>query len=300
MKNNKSSINKIFQRIDNIISKNNKLKKLKSSYLPFILIFIIGFAIMIYPVVSQFYYRIESNQEMQHFEDKTSKLNSEEIKKRIRLADAYNHYLKSTKLSDPYSDSEKKKGVAEYARMLEVHEMIGHINIPRINQDIPIYAGTSEFVLQKGVGHLEGTSLPIGGKGTHLVLTAHRGLPTAKLFRNLNRMKKGDVFFVHNIEKVLAYEVDNIQTVEPTNFEPVMIKNDKDYCTLLTCTPYMINSHRLLVRGHRIPYIAHKEKKETLSHRRNTYYMLMAFILIIFITLWYIRKKLLIKRKKTK
>ena len=138
--------------------------------------------------------------------------------------------------------------------MLEVAEKIGFVEIPKIDVNLPIYAGTSMEVLDKGCGHLEGTSLPVGGPSTHAVLTAHRGLPKAKMFRELDKLKEGDVFYVHNIQTVLAYKVDRIMTVEPSNFDPILVEEGKDYTTLLTCTPYMINSHRLLVRGHRIPY----------------------------------------------
>lgn len=161
--------------------------------------------------------------------------------------------LDPSRLADPYTDMEKA-GRAEYARMLEVEEMVGHIRIPKIKVDIPIRAGSSEDVLQQGAGHLEGTSLPIGGDSTHTVITAHRGLPNAKLFRNLDQLAYGDIFYITNIKETIAYKVDKIQVVEPSDFEPVLVVERKDYATLLTCTPYMINSHRLLVRGVRIPY----------------------------------------------
>lgn len=236
------------------MNSNNKKKK-KTKKWPFILLFTLGFLIMIYPVISNFYYRIEANNEIAEFNKGVSRMDKDEIFRRIELARAYNSTLDPSRLSDPYTDKEKE-GIAEYARMLEIEEKMGHIEVPKIDIDIPIYAGTSDNVLQKGAGHLEGTSLPIGGKSTHAVITAHRGLPKAKLFRNLNKLKKGDIFYIHNIETVLAYEVDKIETVEPWNFEPILVKEGKDYATLLTCTPYMINSHRLLVRGHRIPYVA--------------------------------------------
>ncbi|MGI5949814.1 class C sortase [Peptoniphilus sp.] len=234
-------------------------KKKKSKRWPFILLFIFGFLVMVYPIISNFYYRIEANSEIADFNKGVSRMDRDEIFKRIELARAYNSTLDPSKMSDPYTD-EQKEGIAEYARMLEVHEKMGHIEIPKINEDLPIYAGTSEEVLQKGAGHLEGSSLPIGGKSTHTVITAHRGLPKAKLFRNLNKLKEGDIFYIHNIETVLCYKVDKIQVIEPSNFEPVLVVEGKDYATLLTCTPYMINSHRLLVRGERIPYVAPVEE----------------------------------------
>ena len=223
--------------------------------LPFALIFLLGLLIFAYPLISQKYYEIESGNEVVEFRKETESIDKEEVKRRMDLARAYNDTLDPSRLSDPFTE-EEKAGRKEYARMLEVNEMLGHVEIPRIGQDLPIYAGTTDEVLEKGLGHLEGTSLPIGGTSTHAVVTGHRGLPNAKLFRNLDQLVEGDVFYIHNIEDTLAYQVDKIQVVDPSDFDPVLVEEGKDYATLLTCTPYMINSHRLLVRGHRIPYQA--------------------------------------------
>lgn len=221
--------------------------------MPFFLIFLVGLLIFAYPLISQKYYEIESDSEVEDFKKQSEVIEDTEVKRRMDLARAYNNTLDPSRLADPYT-KEEKQGRAEYARMLEVNEMLGHIEIPRIGQDLPIYAGTTDEVLEKGSGHLEGTSLPIGGKSTHAVITAHRGLPNAKLFRNLDQLVEGDVFYIHNIGETLAYQVDKIQVVDPSDFSPVLVEENHDYATLLTCTPYMINSHRLLVRGHRIPY----------------------------------------------
>lgn len=226
--------------------------KLKDK-IKFGLIFLVGLLIFSYPMISQKFYEIKAEDEIIEFVKQSKEINEEEINKRMDLARAYNETLDPSRLSDPYSKKEEEAR-AYYAHMLEVNEMIGHVEIPRINQDLPIYAGTSETVLQKGCGHLEGTSLPVGGKSTHTVITAHRGLPEAVLFRYLDQLVEGDIFYIHNIQGTLAYKVDQIMVVEPTNFEPVLVQEGKDYATLLTCTPYMINSHRLLVRGYRIPY----------------------------------------------
>ncbi|WP_306483436.1 class C sortase [Anaerococcus sp.] len=221
--------------------------------LKFGLIFLVGLLIFSYPMISQKFYEIKADDEIIEFVKQSKEINEEEVNKRMELARAYNETLDPSRLSDPYSKKEEEAR-AYYAHMLEVNEMIGHVEIPKINQDLPVYAGTSETVLQKGCGHLEGTSLPVGGKSTHTVITAHRGLPEAVLFRYLDQLVEGDIFYFHNIQGTLAYRVDQIMVVEPTNFEPVLVQEGKDYATLLTCTPYMINSHRLLVRGHRIPY----------------------------------------------
>lgn len=226
--------------------------KLKDK-IKFGLIFLVGLLIFSYPMISQKFYEIKADDEIIEFVKQSKEINEEEINKRMELARAYNETLDPSRLSDPYSKKEEEAR-AYYAHMLEVNEMIGHVEIPKINQDLPVYAGTSETVLQKGCGHLEGTSLPVGGKSTHTVITAHRGLPEAVLFRYLDQLVEGDIFYFHNIQGTLAYRVDQIMVVEPTNFEPVLVQEGKDYATLLTCTPYMINSHRLLVRGYRIPY----------------------------------------------
>ncbi|MDK8277168.1 MAG: class C sortase [Peptoniphilus duerdenii] len=260
---------------------------------PLVLIFIAGFVIMMYPVVSNYYYRIEANNQIMDFSQNAKKLDNNEILRRVELAEAYNSTLDPSKLADPYTEKEKE-GIAEYARMLEVKEKIGFVEIPKIDTDLPIYAGTSFDVLNKGVGHLEGTSLPIGGKSTHTVLTAHRGLPSARLFRDLDKLEKGDIFYVHNIQTVLAYEVDQILTVEPSNFDPVLVVEGRDYATLLTCTPYMINSHRLLVRGHRVPYVAPvKEDSRALISLGLEYRDMLAFTIpfsvVLFVLMLYSR-----------
>lgn len=220
----------------------------------FILIFIIGLMFTIYPLISQWYYKIDSSKDIEEFDTAQKELDDSEIQERIKLAKAYNSTLSPTSVKDPFTKKEKEEGIKEYAKMLQLGELIGHIEIPKIAEDLPIYAGTSDEILQKGAGHLEGTSLPVGGEGTHTVITAHRGLPNATLFRNLDQLTYGDVFYIHNVAGTLAYEVDKLEVIEPTDIDKILVKDDSDIATLLTCTPYMINSHRLLVTGHRISY----------------------------------------------
>ena len=258
-----------------------------------ILLFITGFLIASYPIISNWYYTVENNNQIVDFKEAVDEMSQEEIDERIDLARAYNETLDPSKLADPYTDREKK-GVENYARMLEAREKIGYLDVPKINQQIPVYAGTSEDVLQKACGHLEGTSLPIGGKSTHSVITAHRGLPQVKLFRDLDKMEVGDVFYYTNVKETLAYQVDQILVIEPWNFDPVLVVEGKDYMTLLTCTPYMINSHRLLVRGHRIPYVP-EEKEEAEDKAKFNYkdlivpgFVILLLIIIIFI---YIKRR---------
>ncbi|MGX7112589.1 class C sortase [Gemella cuniculi] len=267
----------------------------------FIFIFLAGLAIMFFPIVSQFYYYHASHQKINDFKEGVSKLTPDEINHRIELAKAYNTSLLSAEITliDPYSDAQKAKGRREYGRMLEVNEQIGHITIPQISQDLPIYVGTSEQVLQKGVGHLEGTSLPIGGENTHAILSAHRGLPNAQLFTNLDKMKEGDIFYIHNLKETLAYQVDQISVIEPTELEKLTIIPGKDYVTLLTCTPYMVNSHRLLVRGYRIPYDK-KIEEELLHESTHSFYIYVIIAVSIFILLLMLLFILLRRRKHDK
>ncbi|WP_050272462.1 PI-1 pilus system sortase SrtC-1, partial [Streptococcus pneumoniae] len=229
-----------------------KTKKQKRNNLLLGVVFFIGMAVMAYPLVSRLYYRVESNQQIADFDKEKATLDEADIDERMKLAQAFNDSLNNVVSGDPWSEEMKKKGRAEYARMLEIHERMGHVEIPAIDVDLPVYAGTAEEVLQQGAGHLEGTSLPIGGNSTHAVITAHTGLPTAKMFTDLTKLKVGDKFYVHNIKEVMAYQVDQVKVIEPTNFDDLLIVPGHDYVTLLTCTPYMINTHRLLVRGHRI------------------------------------------------
>lgn len=260
-----------------------------------ILIFVLGLMIAMYPIISNYYYTVENNNEIKDFNEAVSEMPSKEVLERIELAKAYNDTLDPSRLADPYTEREKK-GVENYARMLEVREKIGFIDVPKINQQIPVYAGTSEDVLQHACGHLEGTSLPVGGKDTHSVITAHRGLPQVKLFRDLDKMEVGDIFFFTNVKETLAYKVDQILVVESWNFDPVLVVEGKDLMTLLTCTPYMINSHRLLVRGHRVPYVP--EVKEEIERSKFNYkslivpgIVLAVLMLIIFLYIRHRRRR---------
>lgn len=244
-------LKKLFQTIQQ-----NKLRSI---------LFFVGALFVLYPVISQTTYYLLSHQEVTDFHVEKKKIKESDVERRLHLAQQYNETVTMSALGDPFS-TEKEDGLREYARMLEVQEKIGIVSIPSIGQELPIYAGTSESILQKGVGHLEGSSLPIGGPSTHAVLTAHRGLPTARLFTDLNQLKKGDIFYVENVKEKLAYQVDEIKVVEPTDLSAVKVVEGKDYVTLLTCTPYMINSHRLLVRGVRVPLDekqAEKREKES-------------------------------------
>ncbi|MGP6387873.1 class C sortase [Streptococcus dysgalactiae] len=264
-------------------------------------IFLVGFLVLAFPIVSQISYYQASHANINAFQRAVTTIDRTEIKRRLELAKAYNASLSGTStqasqpvLKDPYSEEQKKAGRAEYARMLEVREQIGHVTIPKINQDLPIYAGSGEDNLQRGVGHLEGTSLPIGGPSTHAVLTAHRGLPTARLFTDLDKMRRGDRFYIEHLGGKLAYQVDSIKVITPDRLDELYLVPDKDYVTLLTCTPYMINSHRLLIRGKRIPYkesLKQKDQQLGQRHQLATYGFIALGLTLVLGLLWYRKRQ---------
>ncbi|WP_243343826.1 class C sortase [Anaerococcus sp. AGMB09787] len=283
--------------------KEKKRKKVNKKQWIFRMFFLLGLLVLLYPFLSDLYYRVDSNKEIEAYDKEIKSLSEDEINERIGLARAYNDSLNNQITDDPYLREEYDKGREAYARMLEVREKIGHIEIPKINQDLPIYAGTSDEVLEMGVGHLEGTSLPIGGNSTHTVLTAHTGLPQKRLFTDLNKLKIGDKFYIHNIKEILAYQVDQIKVVEPSDFDDLLISPGHDYATLLTCTPIMINSHRLLVRGHRVPYVPAVDEELIADNKANYIYKLLfylALILIIILIISLIRQYKINRRTEDK
>lgn len=258
------------------------MKKRLIGFRPGKLLFLLGLLIFAYPVISNYVYQRTADTVNNDFDEAVAQIDDTKIQENLTLAYAYNVFLSETtgniRLEDPYTQEEKEAGLAEYARMLEINEQMGHVQIPKIGLDAPIYAGTSEAVLQKGIGHMEGTSLPVGGESTHSVITGHRGLPSAELFTKLDELEIGDKFYIKYIGGTLAYEVDQIKVVEPTDFSQITIKEGQDYLTLLTCTPYMVNSHRLLVRGHRIEYVEAIQEKEIRENRIGGTYQELFYI----------------------
>lgn len=278
------------------MKKNNKILIKFINYLTTFLVFL-GILIISYPMVSRMYYYNVSQKNIDEFKEGVKKITSEEILQRMSLAKSYNDSLSNINVEDPYMRKKHEEGKNEYARMLEVQEKIGYIQIPSLDLSLPIYAGTSESVLQKGVGHMEGTSLPIGGESTHCILTAHTGLNTARMFTDIDKLKKGDIFLIENIKETLAYKVDSIQVIEPTDFSQLVIVPKEDYVTLLTCTPYMVNSHRLLVRGVRTEYIKKSIDEQSNKNKpfltENNLIMIATifFDILILIIYWLILKK---------
>lgn len=215
-----------------------------------ILILVVGLSLMLYPSFSNWWNEAHQSRAIAAYSQEVSKLDENRYDELWQQAWEYNRSLVGRENAYFLDDSQK----AEYERLLDVSGMgiMGYIEIPSLKVSLPIYHGTEESVLQVAVGHLEWTSLPVGGESTHCVLSGHRGLPSAKLFTDLDRLVVGDRFRLGVLDQVLTYEVDQILIVEPHDTEALLIEEGKDLCTLVTCTPYGINTHRLLVRGHRV------------------------------------------------
>ena len=215
-----------------------------------VLIFLLGLSLLLYPAVSDYWNSKHQTRAIAVYSEEVSGLDPDQYQALWAAAAAYNASLRER--DNAYLLTEEQK--AAYEQLLNVSGLgiMGYIEIPSIDCSLPIYHGTEESVLQIAIGHLEWSSLPVGGESTHCVLSGHRGLPSAKLFTNLDKLQEGDVFMLRVLDEVLTYEVDQILIVEPQEIAALQITEGEDYCTLVTCTPYGINSHRLLVRGHRI------------------------------------------------
>lgn len=209
-----------------------------------------GLSLLLYPTVSDYWNSLHASQAVADYAENVRNLEAEKYEQVLQDAKSYNQMLPYKQTTFALSEEEKEA----YDALLDISGtgVMGYIEIPTVNISLPVYHGTEDAVLQIAVGHLEWSSLPVGGESTHCVLSGHRGLPSAKLFTNLDKLVAGDKFIMRVLDEVLTYEVDQILIVEPTDVSTLMIEAGKDLCTLVTCTPYGINSHRLLVRGHRI------------------------------------------------
>ena len=215
-----------------------------------ILVLLAGLSLLLYPSLSDYWNSFHQTRAIATYAEKVANLNQDQYDEIWAAAESYNASLTDRVNAYLLSDAQKE----EYQQLLNVSGLgvMGYIEIPSIDCSLPIYHGTEESVLQIAVGHLEWSSLPVGGESTHCVLSGHRGLPSAKLFTNLDKLREGDIFLLRILDEVLTYEVDQILIVEPQEVGALQIVEGQDYCTLVTCTPYGINTHRLLVRGHRI------------------------------------------------
>lgn len=233
--------------------KNNKQQKKKNgnfSTIILVAIFFVGLSVLLYPTISDFWNEKRQSQAIVNYDDLIVDLTPEDYSRLFSQAEAYNGKIRN--MSFPFLNH---KDIAdEYYSALDVNGdgMMGYITIEKIKVQLPIYHGTSDKVLNSAVGHVEGSNIPIGGESTHAVLSAHRGLPSAKLFTNLDKLEIGDVFTIRILDRTITYQVDQILIVLPSETDELNLVPGEDYCTLVTCTPYGINSHRMLVRGTRI------------------------------------------------
>lgn len=242
------------------------MKKKNGSNIILILVFLVGLSLLLYPTVSDYWNSFHQTRAIATYTEQVVDLDDDEYEQIWQAAVEYNSKLLEYNSSFYLSDEMKEA----YQQLLNIgnNGVIGYVKIPAINCELPIYHGTEDVVLQIATGHLEWSSLPVGGKSTHCVISGHRGLPSAELFTDLDKLVEGDTFTLNVLDEVLTYEVDQILIVEPNELDALKIVEGEDYCTLITCTPYGINSHRLLVRGHRIANINDSSQRVTADARQ--------------------------------
>ena len=264
------------------------------------IIFFLGLAVLLYPTVSNYVNKLNQGNAIADYDNKVSKLSKTDYSDVLRKAEEYNKALLTKENRFKLSPEEQRV----YDSVLNVtgDGTIGYIEIEKIGVKLAIAHGIGEKVLEEGIGHLEGSSMPCGGENTHAVLVGHRGLPSAKLFTDLDQLKKGDTFIIHILNKVLTYQVCKIDVVEPSDMKNLAIEDGKDYVTLVTCTPYAVNSHRLLIRGVRIENKKEENRKEdepvSIQSKQFNLFdyapVIVATILLsvfIFLVIRFIRKK---------
>ena len=268
-------------------TKKKKKKKKNTSTLLVVLLMVAGLAVMLYPTLSNVYNEMTGSYAIQEFNENLANRDELELIEERAKAEAYNASLTNngTAAECPY----------EYKDIMDFgNGMMGYIEIPSVNIYLPIYHGVSENVLSKAVGHIVKSAFPIGGEGNHSVLTGHTGLPSAELFTDLDKVVEGDVFYIYVLGEVVAYEVDQIVIVLPEEVDDIQPVAGEDYCTLVTCTPYGINSHRLLVRGHRIEYTPEVEVVEPVDEgsKLGDYLPYIAIGAILAVALaWYLKDR---------
>ena len=283
--------------------------KSKTSKLMIGIIFLAGLSLLLYPFVANQWNNYRQKQLISSYEQTVSQKEASsgiDYDAELKKAEAYNEALLPSILPDSFAIADASEEDQTYMNTLNIagDEMMGIVEIPKIDIKLPIYHTTKEDVLKQAAGHLEGSSLPIGGKSTHSVISAHRGLPSASLFTDLDQLKKGDHFLIHVLNKTLCYEVDKISVVKPEETSALAVEEGEDLVTLLTCTPYGVNTERLLVRGHRVPYEEQKvadEKTPLSGISLHTNYLLWVIIGLvittIFILMLYLKEKKLQKKK---
>lgn len=290
--------------------------KSKTSKLMIGIIFLAGLSLLLYPFVANQWNNYRQKQLISSYEQTVSQKeasNGIDYDAELKKAEAYNEALLPSILPDSFAIANASEEDQTYMNTLNIagDEMMGIVEIPKIDIKLPIYHTTEEDVLKQAAGHLEGSSLPIGGKSTHSVISAHRGLPSASLFTDLDQLKKGDHFLIHVLNETLCYEVDKISVVKPEETSALAVEEGEDLVTLLTCTPYGVNTERLLVRGHRVPYVEQEvadEKTPLSGISLHTNYLLWVivglavtafFILVLYLKEKKLKQKALEAEEKT-
>lgn len=284
--------------------------KRKISTIIILVFFLAGLSLLLYPFVANQWNNYRQKQLISDYDEQIAQKEAAgeiDYGAEWSRARAYNEALLPSVLPDSFANAAQGEGEEEYMACLNLNGdgMMGYVQIPKIDVKLPIFHTTDEEVLRQAAGHLEGSSLPVGGRNTHAVLSAHRGLPSAALFTDLDKLGKGDHFFLYILDDVLCYQVDKISVVEPDETQDLAVEGGQDLVTLLTCTPYGVNSHRLLVRGHRIPYNGVEEEETPASligtslHTSYLFWVLVglavtgAFILVLFLREKKRRRKML-------
>lgn len=254
----------------------NKIKNLLA-----LIILIIGLGLILFPTISNCINSSRHHKTIIQYKENIKKIDDMEYNKILDDAREYNELLFNSNIK---LDEYKSGKDLTYTKLLNINStgIMGYIEIPKIKIVLPIYHGTSEEVLKKGVGHLEGSSLPVGGENTHSIISGHSGLPTSKLFTDITKLKIGDTFTIRVLNETLTYKIDQIETVKPNEFELLEIEKGKDYCTLVTCTPYGINTHRLLIRGHRIETSENENNAELIDklEKENNFILITITVII--------------------
>lgn len=260
-----------------------------------VLILLVGLSLLLYPSVSDYWNSFHSSRAISAYAEDVANLDEAQYEEMWSAARAYNRALAERSTNFALSDAQKE----EYEKLLDISGVgiMGYLEIPELNMSLPIYYGTEESVLQIAAGHLEWSSLPVGGESSHCVISGHRGLPSAKLFTDLDKLQEGDVFVLRVLDEVLTYEVDQIRVVEPSQVSDLEIVEGSDLCTLVTCTPYGINTHRLLVRGHRIENIQESQTIRVTSDAMQIEPLIVAPIVATPVLLLLLVLLLLPKRK---
>lgn len=260
-----------------------------------VLILLVGLSLLLYPSVSDYWNSFHSSRAISAYAEDVANLDEAQYEEMWSAARAYNRALAERSTNFALSDAQKE----EYEKLLDISGVgiMGYLEIPELNMSLPIYHGTEESVLQIAAGHLEWSSLPVGGESSYCVISGHRGLPSAKLFTDLDKLQEGDVFVLRVLDEVLTYEVDQIRVVEPSQVSDLEIVEGSDLCTLVTCTPYGINTHRLLVRGHRIENIQESQTIRVTSDAMQIEPLIVAPIVATPVLLLLLVLLLLPKRK---